>query len=77
MLFVISVIFVISVNFCILFFGEIQIVESPKTNMASNEHKGIVSLQQVLDSILNNDPENEVSEEESSEEEFDYNDIVT
>ena len=45
--------------------------------MASNKHKGILSLQQVLDSILNDGPENGVSKEESSEEEFGYNDIVT
>ena len=45
--------------------------------MASNKHKGSLSLQQVLDSNLNDDPENDFSEEESSEEEFDYDDIVT
>ena len=45
--------------------------------MLSNKYKGTISLQQVLDSILNNDPENDVSEEESREEEFDYNDAVT
>lgn len=44
--------------------------------MLSNKYKGTISLQQVLDSILNNDPENDVSEE-SREEEFDYNDVVT
>ena len=37
--------------------------------MASNKHKGSLSLQQVLDSNLNDDPENDLSEEESSEEE--------
>ena len=58
-------------------FWEVQIVESLKTNMASNKHKGSLSLQQVLDSNLNDDPENDLSEEESSEEEFDYDDIVT
>ena len=45
--------------------------------MLSNKYKGTISLQQVLDSILNNDPENYVSEEESQEEEFDYNNVVT
>ena len=35
-----------------------------------------VLLQQVLDSVLSNDPKNDVSEEKSSEEELDYNDIV-
>ena len=44
--------------------------------MLSNKYKGTISLQQVLDSILNNDPENDVSEE-SREEEFNYNDVVT
>lgn len=44
--------------------------------MLSNKYKGTISLQQVLDSILNNDPENDVSEE-SRDEEFDYNDVVT
>ena len=55
---------------------KVQIVGSPKTNMASNKHKGALSLQQVLDSILNKDAENDVSEEESNEQEFDYNDMV-
>ena len=45
--------------------------------MTSSKHKCKFSLQQVLDSILNDDPENDVSGEESSEEEFDYNDVVT
>ena len=45
--------------------------------MLPNKYKSTISLQQVLDSILNNDPENYVSEEESQEEEFDYNDVVT
>ena len=45
--------------------------------MASKKHKSALSLEQVLDSIFNEDPENDVSEEESSEREFDYNDIVT
>ena len=45
--------------------------------MTSSKHKCKLSLQQVLDSILNDDPENDVSGEESSEEEFDYNDVVT
>ena len=45
--------------------------------MALNKHKVTLSLQQVLDLILNDNPENDVSEEESREEEFDYNDIVT
>ena len=53
---------------------KVQIVGSLKTNMASNKHNGTLSLQQVLDSILNNDAENDVSEEKSNEEEFDYND---
>ena len=44
--------------------------------MASNKHRGTVSLQQILDSVLSNYPENDVSEEGSSEEEFDYNGIV-
>ena len=44
--------------------------------MASNKHRGTVSLRQVLDSVLSNYPENDVSEEKSGEEEFDYNDIV-
>ena len=35
-----------------------------------------VLLQQVLDSVLSNDPKNDVSEEKSSEEELDYHDIV-
>ena len=35
-----------------------------------------VLLLQVLDSVLSNDPKNDVSEEKSSEEELDYNDIV-
>ena len=55
---------------------KVQIVGSPKTNMASNKHKGALSLQQVLDSILNKHAENDVSEEESNEQEFDYNDMV-
>ena len=45
--------------------------------MSSNKHKGTFSLQQVLDSILNNDTKNYVSVEKVSEEEFDYNNIVT
>ena len=45
--------------------------------MASNKYIGRLSLQQVLDSILNDETENYVAEEESREEEFDYNDIVT
>ena len=56
---------------------KVQIVGSLKTNMASNKHNGTLSLQQVLDSILNNDAENDVSEEKSNEEEFDYNDMAT
>ena len=44
--------------------------------MLPNKYKSTISLQQVLDSILNNDPENDVSEE-SRDEEFDYNDVVT
>ena len=58
-------------------FGKVQIVESLKANMVSNKHKGTLSLQPVLDPVLNNDSENDVSEEEWNEEEFDYNDIVT
>ena len=38
--------------------------------MASNKHKVTLSLQQDLDSILNDDPENDVSKKESSEEEI-------
>ena len=45
-------------------FGKVQIVESLKANMVSNKHKGTLSLQPVLDPVLNNDSENDVSEEE-------------
>ena len=45
-----------------------QIFESFQTNMTSNKHKGTLSLQQVLDSVVNDNPENDVSEKESSEE---------
>ena len=45
--------------------------------MVSKKHKSALSLEQILDSIFNEDPENDVSEEESSEWEFDYNDKGT
>ena len=45
--------------------------------MASNKDKSTLSLQQVLCSALNNKPDNYVSEEELSEEDYDYNDLVT
>ena len=45
--------------------------------MVSKKHKSALSLEQILDSIFNEDPENDISEEESSEWEFDYNDKGT
>ena len=52
-----------------------KLLEAPK-QIWRQTNKGALSLQQVLDSILNKDAENDVSEEESNEQEFDYNDMV-
>ena len=38
-------------------FEKYKLLKALKTNMTSNKHKGAFSLQQVLDSSLNNDNE--------------------
>ena len=54
----------IQVNF--VAFWKVQIVEASK-QISRQTNKGTLSLKQVLDSILNDDPENDVSEESSEE----------